>query len=71
MIFKRDRQSDQRRYNEPTSNEVAMVFVNEDGESPFHRDIRIYSFIKYWLWTVFDELVMDCMMSYSLLSPMR
>jgi hypothetical protein len=42
LVFRRDRQSDQRRYNAPTSNEVAMVFVNEDGEPPFERDIRIY-----------------------------
>ena len=42
MVFKRDRRSDQRRYNKPTENEVAMVFVNNDGEPPFERDIRIY-----------------------------
>ncbi|XP_063781211.1 uncharacterized protein LOC134929546 [Pseudophryne corroboree] len=42
MALRRDRQSDQRRYNKPTSNEIAMVFVNEDGEPPFQRDIRIY-----------------------------
>lgn len=42
MVIRRDRQSDQRRYNLPNSNEIAMVFVNEDGEPPFARDIRIY-----------------------------
>lgn len=42
MAFRRDRQSDQRRYNAPISNEVAMIFVNEDGEPPFERDIHIY-----------------------------
>lgn len=42
MTFTRDRQSDKRRYNAPTSNEIAMVFVNDDGEPPFERDIRIY-----------------------------
>ena len=42
MVFKRDRRSDQRRYNKRTENEVAMVFVNNDGEPPFERDIRIY-----------------------------
>src|SRR5277367_1134074 len=42
MALRRDRQSDQLRYNAPTSNEVAMVFVNECGEPPFERDIRIY-----------------------------
>src|SRR5258705_1526779 len=39
MVLRRDRHSDQRRYNAPLSNEVAMVFVNEDGEPPFARDI--------------------------------
>lgn len=42
LIFRRDRQSDKRRYNTPTSNEIAMVFLNDDGEPPFERDIRIY-----------------------------
>lgn len=42
MIFRRDRHSDQRRYNAPTSNEIAMIFVDTDGEPPFERDIRIY-----------------------------
>ena len=42
MVFRRDRQSDQRRYNAPSSNEVAMIFVNDDGEPPFARDIRVY-----------------------------
>lgn len=43
MAIKRDRQFDIRRYNQPTSsNEIAMVFVNDDGEPPFQRDIRIY-----------------------------
>src|SRR5258705_15894 len=44
MVFRRDRHSDQRRYNAPTSNEIAMVFVNSDGEPPFERDIRVYPF---------------------------
>ena len=42
MVFRRDRHSDQRRYNTPNSNETALVFVNSDGEPPFDRDIRIY-----------------------------
>lgn len=42
MSFRCDRQSDQLRHNASTSNEVAMIFVNEDGEPPFERDIRIY-----------------------------
>src|SRR5271156_2252926 len=40
LIF--DRQDDQRRYNATTSNEVALVFKNTDGEPPFDRDIRIH-----------------------------
>ncbi|GBM13178.1 hypothetical protein AVEN_64381-1 [Araneus ventricosus] len=40
--FRRDRHSDQRRYNAPIANERAMVFVNNDGEPPFERNIRVY-----------------------------
>nr|XP_029713639.1 uncharacterized protein LOC115257822 [Aedes albopictus] len=42
MVLKIDRQQDQRRYNAATADEVAMIFVNEDGEPAFNRDIRIY-----------------------------
>ena len=42
MVFRRDRRADPRRFNSPTANEIAMVFVNEDGEPPFERDIRVY-----------------------------
>ncbi|GBN23041.1 hypothetical protein AVEN_125437-1 [Araneus ventricosus] len=42
MVFRRDRHSDQRRYNAPTVNEKTMVFVNSDGEPPFERKIRVY-----------------------------
>ncbi|GBO20141.1 hypothetical protein AVEN_35894-1 [Araneus ventricosus] len=42
MVFRPDRHSDQRRYNALTANEIAMVFVNNDGEPPFERDIRVY-----------------------------
>lgn len=44
MVFRRDRHFDQRRYNAPNANEIAMVFVNSDGEPPFERDIRVYPF---------------------------
>lgn len=31
------------RYNAPTaSNEIAMIFVDANGEPPFHRDLRVY-----------------------------
>ena len=42
MVFRRDRHSDQRRYNTPNANEIAMVFVGSDGEPPFERDILVY-----------------------------
>ncbi|GBN34656.1 hypothetical protein AVEN_239487-1 [Araneus ventricosus] len=42
MVFRCDRHSDQRRYNAPPANEMAMVFVNSDGEPPFERNIRVY-----------------------------
>ncbi|GBM09389.1 hypothetical protein AVEN_184093-1 [Araneus ventricosus] len=42
MVFRRDRHSDQRSYNTPIANEIAMVFVNSDGEAPFESNIRVY-----------------------------
>lgn len=42
MVFRTDRQTDTRRYNAPTANEVAMVFVSADGEPPMERDIVVY-----------------------------
>ena len=42
MIFNRDRNSDRRRYNEPTTDEVAMIFRSTDGAPPFERDFRVY-----------------------------
>ncbi len=43
MWIKKDIKDDQRRYNAPRSNEVAVVFHNTDGEPPFERDIAVYS----------------------------
>ena len=40
LFFKRG--PDCRRYNEPTHNEVAAVFVGEDGAPPAHRDVVVY-----------------------------
>lgn len=40
LFFKRG--PDCRRYNEPTHNEVAAVFVGEDGVPPAYRDIVVY-----------------------------
>ncbi len=42
MYITKDRQCDLRRYNLPVANEVAAVFVSEDGEPPFDRDIAIH-----------------------------
>ena len=40
LFFKRG--PDCRRYNEPTHNEIAAVFVGEDGAPPAERDIVVY-----------------------------
>ncbi|GBO29327.1 hypothetical protein AVEN_184183-1 [Araneus ventricosus] len=42
MVFRRDRHSDQRRYNASTANGIAMVFVNSYGEPPLERGIRVH-----------------------------
>ena len=44
VVFRRNRNSDRRRYNIPTSKEIAMVFQNFDGEPPFERDFRVYPY---------------------------
>ncbi|XP_071574288.1 uncharacterized protein [Temnothorax nylanderi] len=43
LCFRNDPQHDQRRYNAPRANEIAVVFQNVDSEPPFERDIRIYN----------------------------
>ncbi len=49
MIIRKNKQSeankrtDQRRYNNPQTTEIAIVFQNVDGEPPFECDLRIYS----------------------------
>ncbi|XP_029154989.1 uncharacterized protein LOC114928055, partial [Nylanderia fulva] len=43
LSFRNDPQHDQRKYNAPQANEIAVVFQNVDGEPPFERDIRIYN----------------------------
>jgi hypothetical protein len=46
MIITCDRRNfDQRRYNCPTVNEIAVVFKSTDGEPPAYRDIRGYLYI--------------------------
>lgn len=42
MWITKDRNHDPRRYNLPVANEVAAVFVSEDGEPPFARDIAVH-----------------------------
>lgn len=34
--------TDRRRYNDPTANEVAAVFVGTEGRAPDNRDIAVY-----------------------------
>jgi hypothetical protein len=46
MIITCDRRNfDQRRYNCPTVNEIAVVFKSTDGEPPAYRDIRGHLYI--------------------------
>jgi len=40
MIIHNDKNQDQRRYNNPTSNEIGVVFKSVDGAPPSDRDIR-------------------------------
>ncbi|XP_021961437.1 uncharacterized protein LOC110857104 [Folsomia candida] len=42
MAIVQDRNSDQRRYNAPRVNEVAVIFQNADGEPQLERDILIH-----------------------------
>ena len=42
MVFRRNACNDQRRYNAPNVGEVAAIFLGDDGEPPFHRDLTIY-----------------------------
>ncbi|XP_046751332.1 uncharacterized protein LOC124414431 [Diprion similis] len=43
MWLKKDETVDKNRFNIPTCNEVAVVFVAEDGDPPLQRDICVYS----------------------------
>lgn len=44
MLIKRNNNYDNKnRYNKATCNEVAVVFVANDGEPPIERDICIYT----------------------------
>ncbi|XP_045023162.1 uncharacterized protein LOC123467195 [Daphnia magna] len=46
MIISSDRRNvDQRRYNNPTTNEIAVIFKSANGEPPSKRDIRGHLFI--------------------------
>lgn len=42
IVFRRDQNFDQRRYETQNYNKIAMVFVNNDGDPLFDRDIRVY-----------------------------
>ncbi|KZS10733.1 Uncharacterized protein APZ42_024749 [Daphnia magna] len=46
MIISSDRRNlDQRRYNSPTTNEIAVLFPSANGEPPAKRDIQVHLFI--------------------------
>jgi hypothetical protein len=40
MLIHNDKTQDQRRYNNPTNNEIGVVFKSVDGAPPSDRDIR-------------------------------
>ena len=42
VTLRRDRQSGQRRFNKPTSCEMAIIFINVDGVPRFKRDMQMY-----------------------------
>ena len=42
MILQHDNRMDRRRYNMPTTSEIAVVFEDDDGAPPSNRDFRIY-----------------------------
>ncbi|CAJ0607487.1 unnamed protein product [Cylicocyclus nassatus] len=44
MVFEMDRSLDRRRYNAPTCNEVAVVYVGEDGDVPAHREFAVHPY---------------------------
>ena len=46
MSLRRDSLSDQNRFHAPTSSEVSMMLVNEDGEPPFKRGFILWILIK-------------------------
>ena len=43
MVFNKNIHSDMNRYNAPTTDEVAMIFNDKNGEPPFERDIKVYA----------------------------
>ena len=49
MIFTRDRNRDRRCYDISNVNEIAMIFNNTDGETPFERDFLYILKIKNFL----------------------
>ena len=42
LVFKKDAAKDQRRYNEPHSNEVSVVFIGQDGMPPEQIDFVVH-----------------------------
>ncbi|EFX68723.1 hypothetical protein DAPPUDRAFT_329777 [Daphnia pulex] len=73
MIITCDRRNvDQRRYNCPTVNEIAVVFKSTDGEPPAYRDIRghLYIPVRGRRFIQIDTIKVMCdPMCYPLLFP--
>lgn len=47
MQFYKDQSLDLRRYNSPNSNEVAIIFVGEDGEPPINIDFSVQEYSQH------------------------
>ncbi|KAF2357645.1 hypothetical protein FHG87_011603 [Trinorchestia longiramus] len=59
---------DRRRYNNPTGNEVAAIFVGDDGTPPMYRDIVVYPIGLQRHWIAYISCHLDPMV-YPLLFP--
>lgn len=69
MWITKDKNHDPRRYNLPIANEVAAVFVSEDGEPPFARDICVHPYGEASLQNI-NIISPNCdPMTYPLLFP--
>lgn len=44
LVFRRNTGIDRKRYNLPTTDEIAMIYSSDSGEPPFERDIQVYPY---------------------------